>query len=225
MAAAEREPRVVLYRRVSTGDQGLGLDAQAERLRAEAERRGWRDPEWVTDEGVSGSIDAADRRELGPTLARLLGGDVLAFAKLDRLSRSLHDFAGMIRRSRDEGWDLVCLDPPLDLTTPAGRAMAGVLVVFAEYEREMIGQRTREGLAQSGKRLGRPPGLPATGGGRPAPVPAGTAAVVRDALAEGLSPARVAERLNDYGVPSLRGGRWHRESVRRLVARLDTDKV
>jgi DNA invertase Pin-like site-specific DNA recombinase len=214
--------RVILYRRVSTGDQGLGLDAQGARLSAEAERRDdWPDEavEWVTDENVSGSIDADRRPELGPVLPQLTVGDVLAFAKLDRLSRSLHDFAGMIRRSRERGWDLVCLDPPLDLTTPAGRAMAGVLVVFAEYEREMIGQRTREGLAQSGKRLGRAPGLPAVGGGRPAPIPAGVEAVVRDALAAELPPARIADRLNDYGLPSLRGGRWHRESVRRLLAR------
>jgi DNA invertase Pin-like site-specific DNA recombinase len=214
--------RVVAYRRVSTGDQGLGLDAQRERLEAEAQRRGWADVEWVTDEAVSGSIDADRRRELGPRLARMEGGDVLAFAKLDRLSRSLHDFAGMIRRSRDEGWDMVCLEPALDLTTPAGRAMAGVLVVFAEYEREMIGQRTREGLAQSGKRLGRAPGLPAVGGGRPLPVPAGVEAVVRDALAADMAPQRIADRLNDYGLPSLRGGRWHRESVRRLIPRLGT---
>lgn len=212
--------RVVLYRRVSTGDQGLGLDAQRERLAAEAERRGWDSPEWVTDENVSGSVDAGRRRELGPVLAGLLGGDVLAFAKLDRLSRSLHDFSGMIRRSREEGWDMVCLDPPLDLTTPAGRAMAGVLVVFAEYEREMIAQRTREGLAQSGKRLGRRPGLPAVGGGVALPVPPGVEAVVRDALAEDLSPRAIADRLNEYGLPSLRGGRWHRESVRRLLGRL-----
>jgi DNA invertase Pin-like site-specific DNA recombinase len=99
--------------------------------------------------------------------------------------------------------------------------MAGVLVVFAEYEREMIGQRTREGLGQTDKRLGRPPGLPATGGGRPAPVPEGVAAVVAGALAERLSPRLIADRLNGYSLPSLRGGWWHRESVRRLVARLD----
>jgi DNA invertase Pin-like site-specific DNA recombinase len=91
--------RAVLYRRVSTNDQGLGLAAQREPLAAEAGRRGWV-AEWVTDEGVGGSIDAADRPALGPAMEYLRQGDVLAVARLDRLSRSLHDLAGLIRRSR-----------------------------------------------------------------------------------------------------------------------------
>jgi DNA invertase Pin-like site-specific DNA recombinase len=95
--------------------------------------------------------------------------------------------------------------------------------VFAEWERDTISQRVREGLAQSDKRLGRRPGLPPVGAAAmpPAPVPPRVAAVVRDGVAAGLSPAKIADRLNEYGLPSLRGGRWHRESVRRLLSRLD----
>ncbi|HEX3733775.1 MAG TPA: recombinase family protein [Solirubrobacterales bacterium] len=216
---------VVAYRRVSTreqADSGLGLAAQRKRLQAEAERRGWADVRWVTDEAVSGSVDAAQRPGLGPALEAMRPGDVLAMSKLDRLSRSTADFAGLVRRSREEGWSLVCLDPVLDLTTATGRAMAGLVVVFAEWERETIGQRVREGLAQTDKRVGRPLGLPPVGAAArgPEPVPPRVAAVVRDALGAGLSPGATADRLNGYGIPSLRGGRWHRESVRRLLPRL-----
>jgi DNA invertase Pin-like site-specific DNA recombinase len=214
--------RVVLYRRVSTKEQaesGLGLDAQRERLADEADRRGWTSPEWVTDEGVSARTPAAERENLGPALAAMGGGDVLVVAKLDRLSRSVHDFAGLLTRATGRGWSVVALDLGIDTTTPTGELIAHMVVAIAQWEASMIALRTKEGLAQSGKRLGRAPGLPAVGGGRPLPVPAGVEAVVRDAQAEGLSPRRIAERLNSYGLPSLRGGAWHRESVRRLLAR------
>lgn len=212
----------VLYRRVSTQEQtdsGLGLAAQRDRLAAEAERRGWPAVEWVTDE-VSGGTDAADRPALGAVLDRLGRGDALVVSKLDRLSRSLHDFTGLLRRSEREGWGVVCLDPEIDSAAPNGRLVVHMLVAISQWEREMIGQRTREGLARSGKRLGRAPGLPPVGGGKPKPVPPEVAAVVRDAVAEGLSLNAVAARLNEYGLPSLRGGRWHATSVRRLLARL-----
>lgn len=214
--------RVVLYRRVSTGEQaesGLGLAAQRERLADEADRRGWGSPEWVTDEGVSARTPAAERDELGPALAGMGEGDVLVVAKLDRLSRSVHDFAGLLTRATGRGWSVVALDLGIDTTTPTGELIAHMVVAIAQWEAAMIALRTREGLAQSSKRLGRAPGLPAVGGGKPAPVPAGVEAVVRDALAADLTPQRIADRLNEYGLPSLRGGRWHRESVRRLLAR------
>lgn len=219
---------VVAYRRVSTreqADSGLGLAAQRERLQTEAEHRGWGDVRWVTDEAVSGSIDAADRPELGPVLAALGDGDVLVVAKLDRLSRSVVDLAGLLKRSQAEGWGLVCLDPEINTTTPNGRLVVHVLAAVAEWEREMIGQRVREGLAQTDKRIGRPPGLPPVGAAArgPEPVPPRVAAMVVDLRGAGRSPAKIAERLNEYGLPSLRGGRWHRESVRRLLPRLDAE--
>jgi DNA invertase Pin-like site-specific DNA recombinase len=220
--APEVSGKAVLYRRVSTqeqADSGLGLEGQRDRLSEAAERRGWDRVAWVTDEGVSGGTDATDRPELGPALATLDRGDVLVVAKLDRLSRSLLDFTGLLARSEREGWGIVSLDPEIDTTTPNGRLVVHVLVAVSQWEREMIGQRTREGLAKSTKRLGRRPGLPAVGGGKPSPVEPAVAAVVRDAREAGLSPRRIAERLNDYGLASPRGGRWHRESVRRLLAR------
>lgn len=215
--------RTILYRRVSTGDQGLGLAAQLEQLEAEAARRGWAGSERVTDEGVSGSVPAADRPALGPVLAELGEGDVLAVAKLDRLSRSVADFADLVKRSMSEGWRIVVLDLGVDMTTHNGRLVANVLMATAEWEREMISQRVKEGMARSSKRMGHPPGAPAVGGGKPSQIPESVVAIVEDARADGLSPGRIADRLNRYGLESPRGRRWHRTSVGRLLARLDAE--
>lgn len=212
--------RAVLYRRVSTNDQSLGLAAQLEALEAVADQRGWT-YERVTDEGVSGSVPAEDRPELGPALDTLGPDDVLAVAKLDRLSRSVLDFAAILKRAEEGGWSIVVLDLGVDMTRPNGKLIAHVLIAMAEWERETISTRIREGLAQSNKRLGRKPGLPPVKKTKPAPIPPEVAAVVWDASAEGLSPRAIAERLNSYGLASPRGKRWHRESVRRLLARID----
>lgn len=218
--------RAVLYRRVSTREQedrGLGMAAQEVALSGWTDSRAGGDwlPVWVEDPGVSGSVAADERPGLGPELAAMRPGDALVVAKLDRLSRSVLDFSRILTLATEGGWSIVVLDLGVDMTTPNGRLIAHILAAVAEWERHMISIRIREGLAQSKKRLGRPPGSAPTSPAPPAPVPERTEAMVRDALAEGLSPQRVADRLNRYGVPSLRGGRWHRESVRRLVARLD----
>jgi DNA invertase Pin-like site-specific DNA recombinase len=166
-------------------------------------------------------MPADERPELGPVLASMGPGDVLAVAQLDRLSRSVLDFASLLARSTAAGWSVVALDLGVDTTTPNGRLVAHVLMAVAEWEREVIGQRVREGLAQSGKRLGRRPGLPPVGAAAkgPAPVAPEVWEALRDLRAAGRSPASIADRLNAYGHTSPRGGRWHRESVRRLLAR------
>jgi len=208
--------RALLYRRASTGEQALGLAAQLERLEAEAERRGWR-VERVTDEGVSGSVPADDRPALGPALASMGPGDVVVVSHLDRLSRSVLDFARILRRAESAGWGIVVLDLGVDMTTPNGRLVAHVLMAVAEWERAMISQRIREGLAQSPKTLGRV--RPDTGGGKAVVLPPALLAAVQDLRDSGRSPAAIADRLNAYGYTSPRGGRWHRTSVRRLLAR------
>jgi len=147
---------------------------------------------------------------------------VLVVAKLDRLSRSVLDFASILTRAEAGGWSIVVLDLGVDMTSPSGRLVANILAAVAQWEREMIGQRIREGLAQSEKRLGRRPGLPPVGAAAqgPAPVAPQVLEAVRDLRNAGRSAGAIAERLNAYGHPSPRGGRWHRESVRRLLARL-----
>src|SRR4029077_15520655 len=84
-------------------------------------------------------------------------------AKLNRLSRSLLDFAGLMAKAQRQGWGVVALDVQVDTSTASGEAMANMLATFAQFERRLIGQRTREALAikkASGVRLGRPPAVP-----------------------------------------------------------------
>ena len=86
----------------------------------------------------------------------------------------------------------------------------------------MISRRVKAGMAQSDKRLGRKPGLPPVGGGKPAKLPESTLAMIRDAREEGLTPQQVADRLNSYGIASARGRRWHSTTIKRLIVRLDS---
>src|SRR4029453_10148040 len=90
--------------------------------------------------------------------------DALVVAKLHRLSRSMLDFTALMATAQQQSWALVALDCAVDTTTPAGEAMANVLATFAQFERRLIGQRTKEALAEKrkqGVRLGRPRQLPA----------------------------------------------------------------
>jgi DNA invertase Pin-like site-specific DNA recombinase len=134
-------------------------------------------------------------------------------AKLDRLSRSLLDFSALMERSRKKGWALVALDLGVDTTTPAGEMMANVLAVFAQFERRLIGQRTREALAVKriqGVRLGR----------RPVIMPA-TVTMIREARSRGQTLASIAALLNDESVPTAHGGqRWHVSTVQAVLARV-----
>ena len=142
---------------------------------------------------MSGGVPADERPALGPALDSLGPGDVLAVARLDRLSRSMLDFARLAQRARDGGWEIVALDLGIDMTTPNGRLVASILVAVAEWEREMIGQRIREGLAQSTKTLGRLPGMPKQGGAVAKAPPDTVLAAVQDLRAAGHSPRSIAE--------------------------------
>ena len=148
--------RAGLYARVSTNDQQT-LPMQLRALRDYAARRGWTITMQVKEVGSGASqrqmreklIDAARRREI----------DVVLVWRLDRWGRSVTDLLATLQELEHLGVGFVSLTEALDLTTPAGRAMAGLLAVFAEFEREILRERVRAGLAQArenGKRLGRP---------------------------------------------------------------------
>jgi DNA invertase Pin-like site-specific DNA recombinase len=216
--------RMLAYTRVSTAEQadnGHGLPAQRAAIEAEAARRGDWTLEWVEDRGVS----AKSTRRFGLTyaLARLDAGDAdgLVVARLDRLSRSLLDLLTLLERAKRNDWKLVCLDPALDMTTAAGRLSAHVLFAVAEWERDIIRERTREGLAAaraSGVRLGAPKGS-AGAVSRLAPDVAQRIARERS---EGRSFGAIARELNADGVPTaLKGKEWHAATVRNVVLRLE----
>jgi site-specific DNA recombinase len=111
------------------------------------------------DLDVSGAVSPFDRPGLGRWLRedRLDQWDALCAAKLDRISRSLFDFTALVHWLEAHGKALIILDPELDLTTKEGRAMANVLMTFAEYEREVIGARVKDAydkLIRDGKYTG-----------------------------------------------------------------------
>ena len=111
------------------------------------------------DLDVSGAVSPFDRPGLGRWLKpdRLDQWDALVVAKLDRISRSLFDFTALVHWLEAHGKALIILDPELDLTTKEGRAMANVLMTFAEYEREVIGARVKDAydkLVSEGKYTG-----------------------------------------------------------------------
>lgn len=201
--------RAVGYLRVSTqeqADSGAGVAAQRSVIEAEAARRGWTLVGIEVDTGSGRSLSG--RQGLASVLGAVSDGhaDVLVVAKLDRLSRSLVDFAGLLARAQREGWNLVALDLGVDLSTPAGEFLANVMASAAQWERRIIGTRTREALEakrSSGVRLGRPSEI------NPAVVLRITA--MREA---GQTLQSIADDLNDACVPTARGAAgWRTSSV------------
>lgn len=153
---------LVPYRRVSTreqADKGAGLGAQRTAVTAGLTFRQQQALTWdCEDRGKSGK--SLHRPGLDKALELVRSGQAggIIVSKLDRLSRSLLDFAHLMATADKEGWNIVALDLGVDLATPAGKAMAGMLAVFAEFERNVIVQRTRDGLAEKradGVQLGR----------------------------------------------------------------------
>ena len=183
--------RAGLYARVSTNDQQT-LPMQNRALRDYAGRRGWTVAMQVREVG-SGSakrqarerlVEAARRREI----------DVALVWRLDRWGRSVTDLLATLQELEHLGVGFVSLTEALDLTTPAGRAMAGLLAIFAEFEREILREQTRAGLAQArrnGKRLGRP-------------ITAGLhVAEIQNLHRAGIAKAEIARRL-EIGRTSVR---------------------
>ena len=153
---AAKMVRAGLYARVSTLDQQT-LPMQSRAVREYAARRGWTITMQVKEVG-SGAAQRQRREEL-MLAARRREIDVVVVWRLDRWGRSVADLLATLQELEHLGVGFVSLTEALDLTTPAGRAMAGLLAVFASFEREILGERVRAGLAHArlnGKRLGRP---------------------------------------------------------------------
>lgn len=221
--------KIVAYQRVSTSKQGrsgLSLDAQWAAIQAYATQVRGTVIERFT-EIESGKSNGRPELAKALQLAKLTGG-VLVIAKLDRLSRN----AAFLLTLRDSDVHFIAADMP-----DANELTVGIMALVAEQERQVISKRTKEALKAAkarGIRLGNPNGAAALKRANK-----GNAASVRriqdDALrrAEQLRPViddlrskgmkslgGLAEGLNDSGILTARGGRWHRSSVRNLIGRL-----
>jgi DNA invertase Pin-like site-specific DNA recombinase len=209
---------VIGYVRVSTDEQGgrgAGLAAQEQAIRDEAARRGW-----VVESIIADTHSGKTLNRLGvqTALAKLKVGvaDALMAAKLDRLTRSVRDFADLLGRSADEHWAMVLLDVNIDTTTAEGELVANGMANYAQFERRRIGDRTKDGLRQrraEGQTLGRPRSLPGS-----------TVARIKNLRGDPDAPKRsygaVADYLNAKGVPTAHGGeRWHASTVRAILQR------
>lgn len=139
---------VLGYVRVSTDEQRgsrAGLDAQRASILAECKRRGWRRVEVIEDAGYSGKDFKRPGVQIAMEALKRGEAEALVVAKLDRLSRSMLDFTGLMAKAQKQSWALVALDCAVDTTTPAGEAMANVMATFAQFERRLISQRTKGG--------------------------------------------------------------------------------
>ena len=175
--------RVGLYARVSTEDQNT-LAMQNRAMREYAARRGWTVVMQVREVN-SGAVRRQAREKLLEAARRREIDGVLVW-RLDRWGRSVTDLLATLQELDHLGVGFVSLTEALDLTTPAGRAMAAMLAVFAAFEREVLQERTRAGMAharQNGKRLGRP----ATA--------AAHTAEIRKLHRAGVSKSEIARRL------------------------------
>jgi DNA invertase Pin-like site-specific DNA recombinase len=207
--------RVIGYVRVSTVDQsdsGAGQLAQQQAIEAKVAAKGWQLVRIARDIGSGKSLNG--RHDLKAALAELKAhkADALVVAKLDRLSRSVPDFGMLLETARRQGWHVVMLDLELDTSTPMGKAMANMAMTFAQFEREMIGLRTKEALAvkrSQGVRLGRERMVS----------PELEKRIHRLRL-RGLSYELIAKQLTADGIASPMGNaNWSWQSVSQIVNR------
>jgi len=183
------------------------MAAQESAVRAASERNGWELVEFIADDSESGKD--LRRPGLRRALEMIAAGEAsgLVAYKLDRITRSVLDFATLLPWFEEAGATLVALDLGIDTSTPGGRLVANVFASVAEWEREVIAARTKDGLA-----VLRAQGMAVS---RPAvadhPELSKRILAMRDS---GMTFRAVADKLNGEGVPTLRGGTtWRVSSV------------
>lgn len=180
----KKKIRAALYARVSTHDQKT-LSLQIKQMRRYAKDRNLEITFEIQDVG-SGAKDRPKRDEIMKS-ARRREIDCVLVWKLDRWGRSLVDLVGSLKELGELGVGFVSLTEALDLSTSTGRAMMGLLGVFAEFERDLLGERVKAGISHA-RSLGRPHGRPRT------------VALNRDGILrlkrEGLNNSEIARELN-----------------------------
>lgn len=204
--------RAVGYIRVSTTDQaetGHSLDAQRRRIEAYCAARGWELAETYADEGKSAM---KKRPAFEQMVADVLADGVshIVAIKLDRLGRSAKQLLDFYDQLESKGVGIVTIDDGIDTSTAIGRMFRTIVAAFAEFERERISERTKDGLAEArakGVRIGRESTLPEE-----------VRARIVTMHREGAGLSAIARELNEEGVPTGQGGaRWYPSSVRAVA--------
>jgi site-specific DNA recombinase len=218
--------RAIGYARVSTdkqADSGVSLEAQQEKLRAMAVVQGATLMDVIVDAGESAKT--LDR----PGMERLLAlvdarkVDVVIIAKLDRLTRSVKDLALLLERFTRRGVALVSVAESLDTNTAAGRLVLNIMVSVSQWEREAIGERTRDAMAhmKTTRQVYSPTpyGFQRDGDTlAAADDELGTVQQIREWHSAGWTLRKIAGELNRLGVATKNGGAaWYASTVRRIV--------
>jgi putative DNA-invertase from lambdoid prophage Rac len=177
--------KVALYARVSTADQ-KSLKSQMEEMRNYAQGRSWEIVTEVKEIGSGGKI--RPKREELMQMARRREIDCIIVWKLDRWGRSMTDLVTTLQELREIGVQFVSVRDALDFTTTMGRALAGMLAVFAEFERDILRERVRAGL-EAARKEGRI-------GGRPKATTEDQRKEIKRLLSKGTSKAEIARTLN-----------------------------
>jgi len=207
MTNSDSSNKWIGYVRVSTteqSDSGLGIAAQRKAIESYVESIGGTLVAVVEDSGQSGAT--LDRAGLRDALQRLLDGEAsgLIASKLDRISRSTADVADLLEWSEQTGVTIAALDVGLDTSSASGKLVASVMAAVASWERETIGQRTKDALAAKSAR-GEAVSRPA--------VPAETRSYIVGLRTDGLTYQQIADRLNAEGRPTARGAAAWRPSA------------
>lgn len=209
--------RVVGYARLSRayedGLPGIGLESQRIKITDEIGRRGFHLVSMQSDIASGGSTDKRPGLAACIQLLEQRAAGTIMVAKIDRLSRSIVDFANLLATAKKKGWNVIALDLGVDLLTPHGQFLATVMASVAELERHMIGQRTKEALAvkkAQGIRLGRPFADPAA------------RKRIKQLRADGRTYREICETLTAEGFQTPRKAKsWHIGSVARIATRPD----
>jgi site-specific DNA recombinase len=207
-------------------DETTSPERQGEQITLTAKARGDTVVRITEDLDVSGAVSPFDRDQLGPWLtepAKVALWDGLIVAKLDRLSRSLLDFALLLKWCEDNGKTIISVSENLDFSTPMGRMFGNILIMFAEFERARMAERRKEakdkldltgrwggGTVQFGYRADK------TDGGwvlTPDPVTAPEVRRMAEQVIAGRSARDIAGELRKREIPSSQGGQWGHSTV------------
>lgn len=217
--------RYVIYARVSTQEQGLGIEDQIQRCRDFILRRDEIQAGQFMDRGVSGSIPLL-AREYGKLLLNCQPGDTVLALCQDRLFRSVADMLLTVETLAEKDIHIATVDEgPLDLEDDDKWLGAMIRALFAELERRRVRTRTRRALAQAkeeGRKIGEAPyGWTSAGNGRHVPEPSEQLVVAKilDMDALGLSNREIARQLNDGKHLTRDGKEWSHPQIGRVLQR------